>query len=124
MEGSRVVAAWRALRFVAGWRALRVLAAWRDLRVVGFGFRGGQVSRAVFECSRTSSVAGDGRMQELKFKDAVQSGDATRRPCFGTFSSCLAALNWPEIRAAERALDRQAWWNAIKILAPLKLKAP
>eukprot|EP00955_Chlamydomonas_euryale_P072306 361360-Chlamydomonas_euryale.AAC.2 len=32
----------------------------------------------------------------------------------------------PEIRAAaaERALHRQAWWDAIKILAPLEFKKP
>eukprot|EP00955_Chlamydomonas_euryale_P037116 350660-Chlamydomonas_euryale.AAC.4 len=35
-------------------------------------------------------------------------------------------IPWPEIRAAaaEYAMDRQAWQEAIEYLAPLKLQAP
>eukprot|EP00955_Chlamydomonas_euryale_P095620 364948-Chlamydomonas_euryale.AAC.12 len=48
-------------------------------------------------------------------------------PLFWTSSRYLATLDpWPAIRAAaaEHALDRQAWWDAITSLAPMEFKTP
>eukprot|EP00955_Chlamydomonas_euryale_P003033 32085-Chlamydomonas_euryale.AAC.4 len=85
----------------------------------------GRLPRQVFDCSLARSVTEDG---------PLQFGGATRKvpvvaPRFGTFSSCLVTnfIPWPEIQAAaaaERALDRHAWRDDIKSIAPLEFMKP
>eukprot|EP00955_Chlamydomonas_euryale_P067950 359979-Chlamydomonas_euryale.AAC.2 len=75
-------------------------------------------------CSLARSVAEAGHVEQLKLRPG-SGGDTT----FGDFLKSpghTKLIPWPETRAAaaERALDRQAWRDAIKHLAPLEFKKP
>eukprot|EP00955_Chlamydomonas_euryale_P098331 365137-Chlamydomonas_euryale.AAC.7 len=89
-----------------------------------------RLPRQVFDCSLARSVAEDDRVEQLKLRPghrnvktflgctALQSGDAMMKipvvaPLFRTAST-----------AAEHALDRHAWLDAIENLAPLECKKP
>eukprot|EP00955_Chlamydomonas_euryale_P001534 17546-Chlamydomonas_euryale.AAC.1 len=106
-----------------------------------------RLPRHVFDCSLARPVAEDGRGTEVKtevktesrnIKDfsgmhssAIQgcheegSGGGTTFGDFLKFPGHVLIL-WPEIRtaAADRAMDRQAWQDAIKNLPPLEFKKP
>eukprot|EP00955_Chlamydomonas_euryale_P069748 360571-Chlamydomonas_euryale.AAC.2 len=89
-----------------------------------------RLPQQVFDCSLARSVAEDGRMEQLNsaIRDCHEEGSDSGTT-FRAFSSCLATLNLSlgrEISAAvaERALDRQAWRDAIKSLARLEFKKP
>eukprot|EP00955_Chlamydomonas_euryale_P118055 366516-Chlamydomonas_euryale.AAC.7 len=92
-----------------------------------------RLPRQVVDCSLARSVAEDGRVEQLKCR-ILQSGGAMRNvavvaPLFWDFLKLpgyTKLIPWPEIRAAaaERALGRQAWRDAITNLAPLDFKNP
>eukprot|EP00955_Chlamydomonas_euryale_P006396 67772-Chlamydomonas_euryale.AAC.2 len=105
-----------------------------------------RLPRHVFDCSLARSVAEDGRMEQLKlrlghvnikdfsgmYSSAIRgcheegSGGGTTFRDFLELSGHTKLIPWPEIQAAaaERALDRQAWRDAIKSLALLEFKEP
>eukprot|EP00955_Chlamydomonas_euryale_P055246 356069-Chlamydomonas_euryale.AAC.3 len=102
----------------------------------------------VFDCPVARSAAEEGRMEQLKLKPGLRnttdfsgmyssaiyirgsheegSGGGTTFRDFLKLPGNNKLILWPEIRAAaaERALGRQAWRDAIKNLAPLEFKKP
>eukprot|EP00955_Chlamydomonas_euryale_P087908 364334-Chlamydomonas_euryale.AAC.8 len=102
--------------------------------------------RQVSDCSLARSVAEDGRVEPLKlrpghrdiqdfsrmYSSAIRgchkegSGGGTTFRGFPKLPGHNKLIPWPEIRAAaaERALDRQAWRDAIKPCFPLEFKKP
>eukprot|EP00955_Chlamydomonas_euryale_P021035 222850-Chlamydomonas_euryale.AAC.2 len=97
-------------------------------------------------CSIARSVAEDGRVEQLKLRPGRRkikdfsgmhssaiwgchaegsSGGTTGRD-FLKLPGPTLLIPWPEIRAAaaERALDRHAWRDAIQNLAPFELEKP
>eukprot|EP00955_Chlamydomonas_euryale_P118063 366517-Chlamydomonas_euryale.AAC.3 len=107
-----------------------------------------RLPRQVFDCSLARSVAENGHVEQLKLRGsqghrnikefsgmysfAIRgcheegSGGGTTFRDFLKLLGHTKLIPWPEIRAAaaERALDRQAWRDSIKNLAPLKFKKP
>eukprot|EP00955_Chlamydomonas_euryale_P039225 351330-Chlamydomonas_euryale.AAC.2 len=94
-----------------------------------------RLPRQVFDCSLARSVAEDGRVEQLKLRpdhrnikdfsgmyssairgchEEISSGGTTFR-YFVKLPGHTKLISWPEIRtaAAERALYRQAWRDAI-----------
>eukprot|EP00955_Chlamydomonas_euryale_P086502 364218-Chlamydomonas_euryale.AAC.22 len=103
---------------------------------------GDRLPRQVFDCSLARSFAQDGRVEQLKLRPGHRNvkyfsgmySSAIRRcheegSCCGTrdflkLPGHTELIPCTEIRAAaaERALDRQAWQDTIKNLAPLEFK--
>eukprot|EP00955_Chlamydomonas_euryale_P038713 351166-Chlamydomonas_euryale.AAC.5 len=103
-----------------------------------------RLPQQVFDCSLARSVAEDGRWNNLRpghrnitdfsgmYSSAIRgchdegSGGGTAFRDFLELPCHTKLILWSEIRAAvaERALDRQAWRDAIKNLAPLEFKKP
>eukprot|EP00955_Chlamydomonas_euryale_P101183 365327-Chlamydomonas_euryale.AAC.13 len=77
-----------------------------------------RLPRQVSGCSLAKSVAEDGRMEQLK----LRPGHRSINDFSGMYSSAIPGCH--EEAAAERALDRQAWRDAIKNPAPLEFKKP
>ena len=131
-----------------GTSSLELMVRRRTLQWMGHVLRMDEdrLPRQVFDCSLTTSVAEDGRVEQLKFrrghrniKDFSGMYSSAIRGCheegpgggttfrdFLKLSGRTKLIPWPEIRAAaaERALDRQAWRGAVKNLAPLEFKKP
>eukprot|EP00955_Chlamydomonas_euryale_P015396 164950-Chlamydomonas_euryale.AAC.1 len=102
--------------------------------------------RQDFDCSLARSVAEDGRGEHPKlspghrniedfsgmYSSAIRgcheegSGVGTTFRDFLKLPGHTKLIPWPEIRAAaaERALDRHAWRDAIQNLAPFELEKP
>eukprot|EP00955_Chlamydomonas_euryale_P103601 365508-Chlamydomonas_euryale.AAC.11 len=106
--------------------SLELMDRRRTLKWMGHVLRTdeGCLLRQVFDCSLAMSFAEDGRMEQLNsaMRGCHEEGpsDGTTFRDFLKFPSHTKLILWPEIRAAaaERALDRQGWRNAIKTLAP------
>eukprot|EP00955_Chlamydomonas_euryale_P033231 347408-Chlamydomonas_euryale.AAC.1 len=103
-------------------------------------------SACVRVCVRAGVLAEDGRVEQLK----LRPGHGNIKGFSGMYTSAIRGsheefssggttfldflnlpghtnlITWPEFRAAaaERALDRQAWRDATKDLAPLEFKKP
>ena len=131
-----------------GTSSLELMVRRRTLQWMGHVLRMDEdrLPRQVFDCSLTTSVAEDGRVEQLKFRrghrnikdfsglysSAIRGcheegpGGGTTFRDFLKLSGRTKLIPWPEIRAAaaERALDRQAWRGAVKNLAPLEFKKP
>eukprot|EP00955_Chlamydomonas_euryale_P082878 363776-Chlamydomonas_euryale.AAC.3 len=102
--------------------------------------------RQVIDCSSARTVAEDGRVGRLELRPSHRNIEAFS----GMYSSAIRGCHeegsgggttfrdilklpghtklipWPEIRAAaaERALDKQAWQDAFRNVAPLEFKKP
>eukprot|EP00955_Chlamydomonas_euryale_P094646 364874-Chlamydomonas_euryale.AAC.4 len=78
----------------------------------------------------TRSVAEDGRMEQMvsAIRECHEEGSdsSTTFRDFLKLPGHTKLIPWPDIRAAaaERALDRQAWRDAVKNLAPLEFEKP
>eukprot|EP00955_Chlamydomonas_euryale_P000634 7176-Chlamydomonas_euryale.AAC.2 len=74
--------------------------------------------RQLFDCSLASSAIWG--CHEEGSGGGTVFGDFLKMP------GHTELIPWPEVRAAaaERALDRQAWQDALKNLAPMKFKRP
>eukprot|EP00955_Chlamydomonas_euryale_P041747 352101-Chlamydomonas_euryale.AAC.2 len=136
------------IREQCGMSSLELMFRRRALRWMGHGLQvdEGCLPRQVFNCLLARSVAEDGRVEQLKlrqghrnikdfsgvYSSAIRlcheegSDGSTTFPDFLKLPGHNKLIPWPEIRAAaaERALDRQAWRDAIKSLAPFEFKQP
>eukprot|EP00955_Chlamydomonas_euryale_P059148 357291-Chlamydomonas_euryale.AAC.3 len=133
----------KTIREQCGMSSLELMVRRRTLQWMGHILRidESRLPRQVFNCSSAKSAAEDGRVEQLKsrpghtnikafsgmYSSAIQgcheesSDGGTIFQDFLKLHGYTELIPWPEIGAAavERALDKQAWRDAVENFAPL-----